>query len=204
MELYKKGSRGEIVKKIQRVVGCYPDGVYGDLTTESVKAWQQQHGLTADGIVGPATLAKMIPSSFKRSKRTIREIIIHCSATPEGKDYTVTDIRRWHKQQGWSDIGYHYVVYRNGHVEPGRDVDISGAHCQGHNSHSIGICYVGGMDRSNKKSKDTRTLQQKAAMLNLLNDLRKLYPEALIYGHHNFDNGKDCPCFDARSEYASI
>lgn len=204
MEFYKKGSRGEVVKQIQKIVGCYPDGVWGDITTECVKTWQKAHGLTADGIVGPATLAKMIPSRFKKSKRQITVIIIHCSATPEGKDYTVQDIRRWHKQQGWSDIGYHYVVYRNGHIEPGRDVDIAGAHCEGHNAKSIGICYIGGVARDGKTPKDTRTLAQKAAMLSLLLDLRKLYPYARIVSHHDLNHSKACPCFDAKTEYSKL
>jgi N-acetylmuramoyl-L-alanine amidase len=204
MELYKRGSRGEVVKQIQLALHLLPDGIYGVMTEEAVRAFQISHGLTPDGIVGPATLAKLIPARLKKSKRTIREIIIHCSATPEGRDYTVEDIRRWHKEQGWSDIGYHYVVYRNGHIEPGRDVDIIGAHCTGHNSNSIGICYIGGVARDGKTAKDTRTLAQKAALLSLLVDLRKLYPNAIIVGHHDYDKGKECPSFNAKTEYHNI
>ena len=208
MELYKRGSRGEAVKQIQKALAgaglkVITDGVYGTITEEAVREFQSQNGLKPDGIVGPATLAKLIPSRLKRSKRTIKEIIVHCSATPEGKDYTVLDIRRWHKQQGWSDIGYHYVIYRNGHVEPGRNVDIAGAHCEGHNMHSIGVCYIGGMTRDGKKPKDTRTLSQKAALLSLLLDLKRLYPQAKIYGHCDFSN-KACPCFDAKDEYRRL
>ena len=209
MEIYKVGSRGEMVKQIQKALygagfptGCI-DGIYGQMTRDAVAQFQIKKGLKADGIVGPATLALLIPSRFKKSKRRITEIIVHCSATPEGKDYTVNDIRRWHKQQGWSDIGYHYVIYRNGHIEPGRDIDISGAHCEGHNSNSIGVCYIGGVARNGKTAKDTRTLAQKAAMLSLLKDLRELYPGAKIYGHRDFAH-KDCPSFDAMKEYSSI
>ena len=209
MEIYKVGSRGEMVKQIQKALygagfptGCI-DGIYGQMTRDAVAQFQIKKGLKADGIVGPATLALLIPSRFKKSKRRITEIIVHCSATPEGKDYTVNDIRRWHKQQGWSDIGYHYVIYRNGHIEPGRDVDISGAHCEGHNSNSIGVCYIGGVARNGKTAKDTRTLAQKAALLSLLKDLRELYPEAKIYGHRDFAH-KDCPSFDAMKEYSAI
>ena len=138
--LYKQGSRGEVVKQIQKALRLYPDGIWGPLTTEAVKQFQLEHGLKDDGIVGPATLAKLLPGvaksalGLKRSKRRITEIIVHCTATPEYRDYTVADIRQWHKQQGWSDIGYHYVVYRDGTVHEGRDVDISGAHCTGHNA----------------------------------------------------------------------
>lgn len=208
MELYKRGSRGEAVKQIQKALAgaglkVITDGVYGTITEEAVREFQGKNGLNPDGIVGPATLAKLIPARLKRSKRTIKEIIVHCSATPEGKDYTVLDIRRWHKQQGWSDIGYHYVIYRNGHVEPGRNVDIAGAHCEGHNMHSIGVCYIGGMTRDGKNPKDTRTLSQKAALLSLLLDLKRLYPQAKIYGHCDFSN-KACPCFDAKDEYRRL
>lgn len=204
MELYKRGSRGEVVRQIQLALHLLPDGIYGVMTEEAVLAFQMSHGLTPDGVVGPATLAKLIPARLKKSKRTITEIIIHCSATPEGRDYTVEDIRRWHKERGWSDIGYHYVIYRNGHIEPGRDVDIIGAHCVGHNTHSIGICYVGGVARDGKTAKDTRTLAQKAALLSLLVDLHKLYPKAIIVGHHDYDKGKACPSFDAKTEYHNI
>lgn len=217
MYLYRIGSRGAVVKEIQKVVGCYPDGIFGEITEECVKEWQKAHSLTPDGIVGPATFAKMFAKRFKKSKRSITEIVIHCSATPEGKDYTVDDIRQWHKDRGFSDIGYHYVVYRNGSIELGRDVDTAGAHVQGHNAHTIGICYIGGMDRYNKKAKDTRTLAQKASLLSLLIDLRKLYPKAKICGHRDFsedlnNNGilepwewmKECPCFDAIKEYSKL
>ena len=205
MELYKRGSRGEMVKQIQKALNLLPDGIYGSITEEAVKAFQTKKGITPDGVVGPKTLALLIPVRFKKSKRTITEIIVHCSATPEGKDYTVADIRRWHKAQGWSDIGYHYVIYRNGHIEPGRDVDLIGAHCVNHNAHSIGICYIGGVTNDGKqKAKDTRTLAQKAALLNLLGELRRLYPEAKIYGHHDFEPKKECPSFDAKNEYKTI
>ena len=201
--VYKKGSKGEVVKQIQKALKLYPDGIFGILTEEAVKEFQRKNGLTVDGIVGPATLAKLIPQRFKKSKRTIDEIIIHCSATVEGIDYTVEDIRRWHKQQGWSDIGYHYVVYRDGTVHDGRDVDISGAHCTNHNAHSIGICYIGGLAKDKKTAKDTRTDAQKVGILSTLLDLRKLYPKAKIYGHRNFAN-KDCPSFDAAKEYRNV
>lgn len=212
MVLYKKGSNGEVVKQIQIALHLYPDGLFGVLTEEAVKEFQALHGLTPDGIVGPATLAKLIPFRLKKSKRHITELIIHCSATPEGKDYTVEDIRNWHKNQGWSDIGYHYVIYRDGTIVNGRDVDLIGAHCSkgGHNQHSIGICYIGGCGNKKgvpnhlQKNKDTRTEMQKMSLLSILIDLKKLYPKARVYGHHDFDSGKGCPCFDAKYEYRNL
>lgn len=138
---------------------------------------------------------------MKKSRRRIKEIIVHCTATPEGRDVTVDEVRRWHRQRGFSDIGYHYLVYRDGTVHAGRDVDIAGAHCVGHNSMSIGVCYVGGMNRNNTKPEDTRTPAQRASLVRLLRALRELYPDAKIYGHRDFA-AKACPSFDARTEYS--
>lgn len=217
--IYKMGSRGDGVKMLQQALcrAGYPmicDGIYGVITRDAVVEFQRKHHLVSDGIVGPATIALLIPSVFrlKKSKRTIREIIIHCTDTPEGRDYTVEQIRADHKRQGWSDIGYHYVIYRNGHIENGRDVDLIGAHCQkgGHNTYSIGVAYVGGCENKpgvpyeKQVRKDTRTLAQKAALMKIIEDLHRLYPDAKVYGHHDFDPGKQCPCFDARTEYASL
>ena len=135
--------------------------------------------------------------------RTITEIIVHCSATPEGRPHTVGDIRAWHKQRGFKDIGYHYVVYLDGSIHAGRSEAEIGAHCTGHNRNSIGVCYVGGMTRDMKAAKDTRTEAQKKALLQLLKQLKRKYPGAKIYGHRNFA-AKSCPSFDAREEYKSL
>ena len=91
--------------------------------------------------------------------REIKSIILHCSATPEGKDFTVADITRWHKERGFRTIGYHYVVYRDGTVHKGRPVEQIGAHCEGHNKNSIGVCYIGGLMADEKTPKDTRTAE---------------------------------------------
>lgn len=208
MELYKLGSRGAVVKQIQTALHLIPDGIYGQNTKAAVEAFQREHNLTADGIVGPATLALLIPQRLKKSRRTIKEIIIHCSDSPEGRADTVDDIRNWHtakppKGNGWSDIGYHYVIGIKGERWTGRDVDVIGSHCYGHNTYSIGVCYVGGRGK-NGKCKDTRNLRQKAALLKLLTELKTLYPQARIVGHHDYDSGKDCPCFDAKAEYKDI
>lgn len=203
MDLYKIGSRGEGVRQIQKALHLLADGIFGKLTEEAVKNFQMKNGLKPDGIVGPATLGKLIPLRWKKSKRAIREIIVHCSATPEGKDYTIDDIKKWHKQRGFSDIGYHYVVYRDGSVHVGRDVDLIGAHCTGHNTGSIGVCYIGGCDKDGKTPKDTRTGKQIDALFDLLVQLRSIYPNARIYGHRDFAN-KACPSFDATKEYKNL
>lgn len=140
---------------------------------------------------------------MKKTSRKITEIIVHCSATAEGRDYTVDDINRWHRSRGFDRIGYHYVIYRDGSVHEGRDVDLVGAHCKGHNSHSIGVCYIGGLASDGKTAKDTRTDEQKEGMRNFLSELMELYPSAKIYGHRNFAK-KACPSFDAKKEYEDL
>ena len=202
--LLKKGSHGKDVKTLQRILHLYEDGIFGAMTEEAVKEYQRQHGLTTDGIVGDKTWATMLlqSDSLIKSKRNIKEIIVHCTATPEGRPVTIKEITNWHKQRGFSTIGYHYVVMLDGSVQNGRDVNVSGAHCTNHNSISIGVCYVGGCDK-NMNAKDTRTDTQKRALLDLLKRLRTMYPTAKIYGHRDFAN-KACPSFDARNEYKNI
>lgn len=202
MTTIKKGSRGNDVKTLQKMLHLLEDGIFGVLTEEAVKEFQKANGLVADGVVGEKTWAKLT-GGVVPSKRTIKEIIVHCTATPEGKDYTVETIRSWHKAQGWADIGYHHVIYRDGSVHDGRNIDIAGAHCTGHNSYSIGIVYVGGYASDGKTAKDTRTEAQKKALVELLRKLRRIYPTAKIYGHRDFAN-KDCPCFDPKKEYSII
>ena len=135
--------------------------------------------------------------------RNIDKIIVHCSATPEGRDVKIETIKNWHvKDNGWSDIGYHWVIDIHGKLHKGRDESISGAHAKGHNIRSIGVCYVGGVD-SSMKAKDTRTDTQKETLRCLLIDLLQRYPKAEIIGHKDVSN-KDCPSFDAKTEYSSI
>lgn len=131
--------------------------------------------------------------------RKITKIIVHCSATPEGRDYTVADIDRWHKQRGWKGIGYHFVIYRDGSVHPGRKIEEIGAHCAGQNADSIGICYIGGVATDGKTPKDTRTPAQKAALCGLINELKTRFPNVTVHGHREFAN-KACPCFDVKTE----
>lgn len=130
--------------------------------------------------------------------RKITEIIIHCSATTDGKDYTVADIDRWHRAQGYRKIGYHFVIYRDGSIHVGRSKSEAGAHCTGHNSISIGICYVGGLSAEGKP-KDTRTPQQKDSLLALIEQLKEEFPGVTIHGHNEFAN-KACPCFRVPEE----
>lgn len=129
--------------------------------------------------------------------RTITEIIIHCSATPEGIDFTVDHIDSWHRNRGWYGIGYHYVIYRDGSVHDGRKLDMIGAHCTGHNKYSIGICYIGGCAKDCKTPKDTRTEEQKKALFDLVKKLKEQFPGATVHGHREFAK-KTCPSFDVQ------
>jgi N-acetylmuramoyl-L-alanine amidase len=147
--------------------------------------------------------------------RNIDYIIIHCSATRRGQDFKLKDIDAWHEKRGfhssfyrggkWQTMhcGYHYVIDIDGTVEQGRPEDVSGAHCKGYNDRSIGICYIGGVNRHGTHM-DTRTIEQVRAMYLLLRQLHQRYPQAKIVGHHDLNARKACPCFQPQKEYASI
>ncbi len=130
--------------------------------------------------------------------RKIDKIIIHCTATPEGRITTVADVTTWHKQRGFNTIGYHYLVGLNGEIWKGRDENVIGAHCEGKNATSVGVCYVGGLSKDGKTAKDTRTASQNASLLKLIRDLKVKYPLATIHGHNEFAH-KACPSFDVKS-----
>ena len=135
--------------------------------------------------------------------RNIDKIIIHCSATPEGKNFTVKQIDACHRQRGFNGIGYHFVIYLDGSIHVGRALAKAGAHCKGHNAHSIGVCYIGGVAADGKTPKDTRTDAQKESLVKLITELRQQFPNASVHGHREFAN-KACPCFDARKEYKDL
>lgn len=126
--------------------------------------------------------------------RKIDKIIVHCSATPEGRNFSVADIDRWHRQRGFRCIGYHFVIYRDGSVHPGRPVEQMGAHCIGHNASSIGVCYIGGVAADGRTPKDTRTPQQRRALRELVRKLRGQFPGTTVHGHYEFA-AKACPSF---------
>lgn len=135
--------------------------------------------------------------------RKIDKIIVHCSATREGQHIDVDTIRDWHVNgRGWSDIGYHYVIYLDGTVHPGRPIERAGAHTKGQNANSIGICYIGGVETDGKTPKDTRTPEQKVALDNLLFVLTDIFAKATIHGHNEFA-AKACPSFDVQAEYGN-
>lgn len=151
------------------------------------------------------------PSSRKTSKRTrTTGIAIHCSATREGQDFDATDIDGWHRRQGWTGVGYHYVIHLDGTLEAGRPEDAVGSHIAGHNAETIGIVYIGGLG-ADGKPKDTRTEAQKTTMRTIVNHLIAKHRKTLttIGGHRDFSPDKDkdgvvephewlkaCPSFD--------
>lgn len=175
-----------------------------------------------DGLIGPKTLAAMdkaldvierpspapdvrqdiaaLLARQPKAMRRIDEIIVHCAATPEGRDISIETIRGWHLQNGWKDIGYHYVVLLDGTVAAGRPEAQIGAHVSGHNTGTLGICYVGGVASDGKTAKDTRTPDQKAALLDLARGLISKYPAIAKVTGHNQYAAKACPSFDVRKD----
>jgi len=146
-------------------------------------------------------------------KRKINLIVIHCSATPVDHDYTPDQMTRDHMARGFNSAGYHFYVRKSGYVVHLRPLETIGAHVEGFNANSVGICYEGGMTTDGKPA-DTRTVQQKESLLRLVNEFRGYYPGIKVLGHRDLSPDKDgdgvvepnewtksCPCFDAKKEY---
>ena len=134
--------------------------------------------------------------------REIRFIILHCADTEVDDCIDVSDIDRWHKEQGWVGVGYHYVITTDGRVQQGRPLEVVGAHCLYYNQDSIGICYIGG--RRNGVLADTRTEAQRRAMEQLVLELMERFPKAVVCGHRDFNPDKACPCFNVVAWAMSI
>lgn len=148
--------------------------------------------------------------------RAVSSIAIHCTATREGRPVTLAELTAWHRARGFDGVGYHFIVHLDGTIAVGRAKRLPGAHVQGHNGRSIGVVYVGGLDGAGRP-RDTRTPEQKAALLQLLPALKTAHPRAAIQGHRDYSPDRDgdgvvepsewlkaCPCFDARAEYAGL
>ena len=127
--------------------------------------------------------------------RKINEIFIHCSATPPNRDIQAEDIRTWHvRDNGWSDIGYHWVITRKGELQKGRPVRRPGAHARGHNSYSLGICMVGGIN-TKQEAESNYTEAQWDMLRQVIVRLMESYPDAKVRGHNEVA-AKACPSFD--------
>lgn len=131
--------------------------------------------------------------------KDVQFITLHCSATRPTQIAGVKEIRQWHRKKGWADIGYHFVVRRDGRVEKGRPITETGAHVQGWNKNNVGICLEGGInDRFQPENNFTR--EQWRALKPLVAGLREKAPKAKIVGHRDFPKvDKACPCFDAKT-----
>lgn len=224
----KKGSRGSEVKTLQTALnlagsyGLSVDGIFGAKTDEAVRDFQKSNELSVDGIAGAKTWSKLgyeTADEIIPGGRTINKLIVHCTATPEGEDYSIDSIDNSHKARNFSYyidpdtkqkryIGYHYIILRDGTIVRCRPENVRGCHTINHNSDSIGISYIGGcpprsVKNWNMQGKDTRTDAQKTSILTLLKELKGRYKKAGIYGHRDFA-AKACPSFDARTEYKDI
>jgi N-acetylmuramoyl-L-alanine amidase len=136
--------------------------------------------------------------------RPINLIVVHCAATRPSQDVGVAEIRAWHKQRGWSDIGYHYVIRRSGQLEHGRPLEVVGAHAVGHNARSVGVCLVGGLNEQGQPS-DEYAPEQLEVLRNVLEWLREHYPATRIVGHRDLPNvAKACPSFDVAAWCRSV
>jgi N-acetylmuramoyl-L-alanine amidase len=139
--------------------------------------------------------------------RDLNRVILHCSATPEGREVSVETIREWHtdpppRGRGWSDIGYHYVIHLNGKIELGRPIEVQGAHTSGENEDSIGICYIGGVNAANEP-KDTMTVPQEIAFVEIVKSLRLIFGKLSIHGHNEFST-KACPSFLVEEKFGFL
>ncbi len=134
-------------------------------------------------------------------RKETKYIAVHCAATPDGMDIGVKEIDRWHRAKGFLKVGYHFVVRRGGQLEIGRDEDEIGAHVQGYNAVSIGVCLVGGVDADDvSKAENNFTEEQFSTLRTLLERLQIQYPDAEVLGHRDFpDVAKACPSFDVRA-----
>lgn len=130
---------------------------------------------------------------------SVKYIAVHCSATQAKSDIGAKEIDRMHRQRGFAKIGYHFVIRRNGVVETGRAITEIGAHVEGHNAHSLGICLIGGI-APDGKAETNFTDDQYASLAALLLHLKTQFVKAEVLGHRDFPGvKKDCPCFDVRS-----
>lgn len=135
-------------------------------------------------------------------RKTTDKIVVHCTATKPSMDIDSAWIDKLHRSQGWLSIGYHKVIKRDGSIENGRDLDEVGAHVKNHNSTSIGIAMVGGVD-DELKPENNYTDKQFSALGVLLSSLLQEYPDAEIIGHRDLDSNKECPSFDVKQWVAS-
>lgn len=202
------------------------DGFMGDKTRAAVRSFQRDHGLLADGIVGPDTRGALAAASEPsmsvsspvppKTGRIVHTLVWHCTATPEGREYTVAEIDKMHRQRGFNMIGYHKLIHLDGSVSEGRPESMVGAHVEGHNAGTLGYSYVGGVDAKGK-AKDTRTPEQMQTMIRLTREAIARYGLRAVVGHRDLSPDLDgdgvvephewvkvCPCFNAIAEFGAM
>jgi len=228
----------KLIQECLKKLGFDPgpiDGVMGKQTRLAIRGFQGKHGLKVDGIVGPVTLGALMASKGwpkgaplvkpdyqppaplpRRGKRPVHTLVWHCTATPEGREFTRAQIKAMHLERGFNDIGYHKLIHLDGSVSEGRSEDLDGAHVSGHNLNTLGYSYVGGLDAAGKP-KDTRTAKQKTTMIRLTKEAIARYALRNVTGHRDLSPDKDhdgvvepfewvkiCPCFSVGPEYGHL
>ena len=227
--IIKKGDKGLKVMAVQQVLGINADGIFGPATEAAVKEFQRKNGLVADGIVGDKTLAAMnlisekndskkykLIEQVKQYKRSITHLFVHCTAgnqntTPKELLNFFYNIKKWKRP------GYHYVVSADGSVTQLWTESKYSNGVKGMNPNSINVAWIGGVTKQHPNGIDNRTDAQKVGLRNLLTELKRKYPKAVIMGHrdtskdtnHNgiidpWERIKECPCFDAMIEYKDL
>lgn len=123
-------------------------------------------------------------------------IFVHCSATKPSMNWGVREVRQSHKERGFLDVGYHFIIKRDGTVEAGREESAIGSHAKGYNHNSIGVCLIGGVDDRMKMDANF-TPAQMTALRSLLVELLAKYPGSVLRAHHDIAP-KACPSFDLK------
>ena len=136
---------------------------------------------------------------LEKSRRKIARVVVHCSATPQGRYHDAHDIHRWHKEppNNWAGVGYHYILLDSGEIQQGRNIHYQGVHAKGYNVGSLAICLIGGLNDDMIATDNAFTLDQILRLESVLKELRKMYPDADILGHRDLPNvNKACPCLN--------
>lgn len=200
MKLIQRGSIGASVRKWQQFLNIKDDGIFGNGTTKATIEWQEKNGLVADGIVGKLSIQKAEEQGFEKQAeytRDVNEVIVHITASNDNA--TVEQIRAGHLARGFSDIGYHWIVDREGVVHKGRDESIIGSHVAGYNADTIGISYIarGSDTDQNGEYGKYMTESQRIAFEKKIADILTRYKLEIkdVSGHNQYNLGKACPCF---------
>ena len=156
----------------------------------------------------PAALApaQHVVGTIRQPEGVVDTIWIHCAATrPQwmaGHTLAakVEEIRRWHIALNWRDIGYHWIIDRDGQIAPGRPETVKGSHVRGYNDRSLGICLIGGHgSNATDRFEDHFTPQQKTALRHLISDIKSRTPIRAVRGHNEVA-AKACPGFHVDQE----